>query len=349
MMNNTPLVSIVILNWNGENQLNKYLPSVLKFTNASDYEIVVVDNGSTDNSVQLIKDDYPSIRLICFEENYGFAGGYQKALEIIQAKYYVLLNSDVRVSEGWLDHLVKRAENNPEISAIQPKILSDRDSEYFEHAGAAGGMIDKYAYPFCRGRIMATIEKDKGQYNHSCDIFWASGAALFIRSEAYHQAGGLDPRFFAHMEEIDLCWRLNNLGHRIVYEPQSTVYHWGGATLDYNNPRKLYLNFRNSLITLYKNSTSNHPTIVLAMRFAIDTVAGIKFFLTFDLKSLKALYRAHQDFLKMRPELKREREELHQNIIKKKHSTILNGSIVFQYFAFSIRKFSQIKQLNRKQ
>jgi GT2 family glycosyltransferase len=337
-------VAIVILNWNGRQHLENYLPSVIEFSDSSFARIIVADNGSTDDSITFLKSNYPMVELIELDQNYGFAGGYNKALEHVESDIYCLLNSDVRVSNGWLDQVVRLFESDKSIAAIQPKILSDRDPSRFEHAGAAGGFIDKYGYPFCRGRIMNEIESDNGQYNKQSDIFWASGASLFIRADIFRNAGGFDADYFAHMEEIDLCWRLKNQGHRIVYAPESVVYHWGGATLEYNNPRKLFLNFRNSLWTLYKNYTGNHLQWILFRRMVIDTFAIAKYFLTFDWKNTSAIIKAHFAFHNSKKVIRIKRQQLMGEMKISKHPEILNRSIVWQFFFYSKKKFSSFQK-----
>ena len=270
-------VSVVILNWNGSDMLRTFLPSVLAYSDEA--EICVADNGSTDDSVEMLSREFPSVRLILLEQNYGFAEGYNKALQQVDAEYVVLLNSDVEVSEHWLQPLVTYLDAHPEVAACQPKIRSRRQKEYFEYAGASGGFMDAWGYPFCRGRIMQVVEEDRGQYDEVTPVFWATGAALFIRRRDYEQAGGLDGRFFAHMEEIDLCWRLRSRGRNIVCIPQSVVYHVGGATLKKENPRKTYLNFRNNLLMLYKNLPQPELDRVMRMRAFLDCVAAVSFLL----------------------------------------------------------------------
>ncbi|MDA3818717.1 MAG: glycosyltransferase family 2 protein, partial [Prolixibacteraceae bacterium] len=277
--------AIVILNWNGLAQLQKYLPNVVDESKGDDIRVIVADNGSTDQSLLYVEENFPSIECIKLDRNYGFAGGYNRALKQVESDVYCLLNSDVRVSAGWLTESIRHLSQHEDIVAVQPKILSDRDNTRFEHAGAAGGFIDHYGYPFCRGRIMDVLENDDGQYDNSTDIFWASGACLFIKSKAFWAAGGFDADFFAHMEEIDLCWRIKNQGKRIVYCPDSVVYHWGGATLDYENPHKLFLNFRNSLWTLYKNYTGAFLCFMMFRRMTIDTSAILKYLVSFNLKN----------------------------------------------------------------
>ena len=246
-------ISIVILNWNGEEMLRAFLPSVLVCSSGRDVEVCVADNGSTDASCAMLEEEFPIVRLIRLDENYGFAEGYNRALSQIDAEYVILLNSDVEVTPDWLQPLTEFMDNHPEVAACQPKIMSYKKRDTFEYAGAAGGFIDKLGYPFCRGRIFDVVEKDEGQYDTPLPVFWATGAALMIRLDVYKQVGGLDGRFFAHMEEIDLCWRLRSRGYGIYCIPQSEVYHVGGATLKKENPRKTFLNFRNNLLMLYKN------------------------------------------------------------------------------------------------
>ncbi|MDD4728080.1 MAG: glycosyltransferase family 2 protein, partial [Dysgonamonadaceae bacterium] len=239
-------ISIIILNWNGEELLKKFLPSILMYSPSLNCEIVVADNHSIDNSVVMLKENFPSVKLILFDKNYGFAEGYNRAIHQINATYVVLLNSDVEVTENWLQPMIDYLDSHRHTSAIQPKILSYANKQMFEYAGAAGGYIDRYAYPFCRGRILNVLEEDKGQYDNVEHVFWATGACLCIRRADYVNVGGLDNDFFAHMEEIDLCWRLQSRGKNIVVMPESVVYHVGGASLDIENPRKTYLNFRNN-------------------------------------------------------------------------------------------------------
>ena len=339
--------AIVILNWNGKEHLKKYMPSVVGYTDTSLAEIIVADNGSTDDSVAFLDENYPFIRIIKLDSNYGFAGGYNKALAQIDAEIFCLLNSDVRVTAGWLDKIFKIFSEEDNVGAIQPKILSDRDTSRFEHAGAAGGFIDKYGYPFCRGRIMDVIEKDNGQYDNTIDIFWASGACLFIRADLFRRSGGFDVDFFAHMEEIDLCWRLKNQGYRILFTPESVVYHWGGATLEYNNPYKLFLNFRNSLWTLYKNYTGSNLFWVLFRRMIIDTLAIVKYLFTLDFKNSFAVIRAHLVFHKTKGNIKAKRKELISKVMVKSHDQILGSSIVWQFFGNNKKHFGGLNEFHK--
>jgi GT2 family glycosyltransferase len=339
-------IAVVILNWNGRVHLETYLPSVLEFTNTDFAEIIVADNGSTDDSIHFLKQNYPQVRLVLLDRNYGFAGGYNKALEQVDAEYFCLLNSDVRVTKGWLDPVISLFESDRSVVAIQPKILSDRDHSLFEHAGAAGGFVDKFAYPFCRGRIMNVVESDQGQYDSQSEIFWASGACLFVRANEFKKAGGFDADFFAHMEEIDLCWRFKNQGHKILYTPESKVYHWGGATLDYNNPRKLFLNIRNSLWTLYKNHTGANINWIIFVRMLIDTIAIAKYVVSLDLKNAKAIVDAHFAFHRSKVELIKKRNVLIDKVTTPNHAQILNGSIALQFFLSSKKTFDKLRNLN---
>lgn len=289
-------IAVVILNWNGKRLLEEFLPSVCANSSEELAEIVVVDNGSDDDSKEFLLGSFPQVRLISLSRNYGFAEGYNRGLAQLENPYAVLLNSDVEPAPGWLEPMYDYCERHADVAACQPKIKSYRNRAYFEHAGAAGGYIDRYGYPFCRGRIFDEVEQDCGQYNEVSDIFWASGAALFIRLSDYKAAGGLDKDFFAHMEEIDLCWRILLTGKRIVYIPESEVFHLGGATLSAGNPRKTYLNFRNNLFLLYKNMPLKDSRSVLFIRRLMDTAAMAKFLAAGHWKDVKAVWKAHMDF-----------------------------------------------------
>lgn len=302
-------VSIVILNWNGEEMLRTFLPSVLVCSTNQNVEVCVADNGSTDGSCRLIEKEFPTVRLIRLDRNYGFAEGYNRALAEVDANYVVLLNSDVEVTPDWLDPLVKFMDKHPETAACQPKILSHRNREFFEYAGASGGFIDKLGYPFCRGRIFDTVEKDNGQYDTDLPVFWATGAALMIRQQVYREVGGLDGRFFAHMEEIDLCWRLRSRGYSIYCIPASTVYHVGGATLSKENPRKTFLNFRNNLLMLYKNLPSKELKRVMFQRSMLDWLAAFVFFLKGNFGDARAVSRARKQYQRLRPKFEADRKE----------------------------------------
>lgn len=299
-MSEHPDVAVIILNWNGEKLLQRFLPEVIRTTDPDIARIIVADNGSSDGSQQLLKTQFPTVELMSFDSNYGFAGGYNKAIGLTRYKYTVLLNSDVATSPGWIDTLYNYMEAHPDVAACQPKILSVDNPERFEYAGAAGGYLDRNGYPFCRGRIFDTCEADHGQYDSDADVFWASGACMMIRSDVYLAVGGLDTKFFAHMEEIDLCWRILLAGHRIVAVAGAAVYHLGGGSLPDSNPRKTYLNFRNNLLMLHKNLPEAVRKRKLFTRRLLDTVAWLKYILTLKFKFAAAIVKAHNDFRKMR-------------------------------------------------
>lgn len=295
-------VAIVILNWNGCDMLRSFLPSVMRHSHADGVTVYVADNGSTDSSVEMLRREFQSVRLIELDKNYGFAGGYNLALQQVEAEYVMLLNSDVEVTEHWLNPLVAYMDAHPEVAACQPKIRSYHQRTSFEYAGAAGGFIDRYGYPFCRGRIMGVVEEDHGQYDTVIPVFWVSGAALFIRLADYRTVGGLDERFFAHMEEIDLCWRLRARGRMLVCIPQSVVYHVGAATLKRGNPRKTFLNFRNNLLMLYKNLPEAELVSVMRVRRLLDWIAVAFFLLKLQWPNAWAVVYARRDFIRLRPE-----------------------------------------------
>lgn len=293
-------VAVIILNWNGEKLLREFLPSVVANTDPAIADVIVADNGSTDSSRELLRREFPQVKLLAFEENLGFAGGYNRALRETGYRYTLLLNSDVETPAGWLTPLYDFMEAHPDAAACQPKIRSYKEKHKFEYAGAAGGFIDRNGYPYCRGRIFDTVEEDNGQYDTPAEVFWATGAALMVRTELYEKAGGLDERFFAHMEEIDLCWRLSLMGHTLWCVPASHVYHLGGGSLPAANPRKTYLNFRNNLLLLHKNLPAADLRAALFRRRLLDTIAWGKFILTLDLPNASAILRAHRDFRRMR-------------------------------------------------
>lgn len=293
-------LAIVILNWNGEQMLRQFLPKVIATAQAVEANVYVVDNASTDQSLSYLT-TIPEIDTIALDANYGFAEGYNRGLKEIDATYYLLLNSDVEVTDNWLSPLLQYMEQHPEVAACQPKIKSFFNRSYFEYAGACGGFIDWYGYPFCRGRVLHHVEQDNGQYDSTASLFWASGAALFIRSADYWQVGGLDGRFFAHMEEIDLCWRLRSRDRSIVCVPQSVVYHMGGGTLPTTSYRKVYLNFRNNLLMLYKNLPEKDLRPILTVRFFLDYIAAFQFLLKGQFSFAKAVWQARSAYKKMRP------------------------------------------------
>ena len=334
-------VAVVILNYNGAAMLGRFLPSVVKYS--PDAEIVVADNASTDDSVAVVAKDFPGVRLIRLDRNYGFADGYNKALGQVDAEYFVLLNSDVEVTEGWLEPMLSLMEKNADVVACQPKILAYNNKTHFEYAGAAGGFIDRYGYPYCRGRLFDSVEEDKGQYDSPCRVFWATGAAMMVRSAAFRKVGGLDGRFFAHMEEIDLCWRLLARGGEIYAVPQSKVYHVGGATLNKSNPHKTFLNFRNNLLMLYKNLPHGELRSVMRMRAVLDYVAAFKFLLTGAFGDFKAVLRARCEYRRLRGEYKPVRE---QNLAAATVPVIeerARFSLLWQYYVKGKKHFSQLK------
>ena len=297
----TDKTAVIILNWNGEKLLREFLPSVMEHTSATIATVIVADNGSTDSSLQLLATDFPQVEVMAFDKNYGFAEGYNRAIKACSNyKYCLLLNSDVEVSHGWLEPLFHYMENHPETGACQPKIRSYRDKSMYEYAGACGGYIDRNGYPYCRGRLFATVERDNGQYDTPANIFWASGAALMVRTDLYIAAGGLDADFFAHMEEIDLCCRVHGAGKRVCAISGSCVYHVGGASLNQGNPTKTYLNFRNNLLLLHKNLPPRRGKKVLFIRRLADTLAFGMFLLKGDTANARAILRAHRDFRRMK-------------------------------------------------
>ncbi len=333
-------IAVVILNYNGAEMLRRFLPGVLE--NSPEANVYVADNGSTDNSVETMKREFPQTPLIEFDKNHGFAEGYNLAIEKTEEEYVLLLNSDVKVPPRWLQPLLEYMDANPDVAACQPKILSYRNMDCFEYAGAAGGFIDKWGYPYCRGRIFGTVEKDEGQYNTPVDVFWATGAALMVRRKVYVENGGLDPRFFAHMEEIDFCWRLRSRGFRIACVPQSYVFHIGGATLNAANPRKTYLNFRNNLLMLFKNTPQERVESVMRFRKIFDNIAAVKCLLTGDVKDFCAIRKARRDFKAMKADLEGARRE---NLAKATVAHIpeqANYSILRLYYIDMKHKFSQL-------
>lgn len=340
-------VAIVILNWNGAKLMEEFLPLVIAYSPAELAEVVVADNGSTDNSIALLQEKFPSVRLIRLDQNYGFAEGYNQALRQVDNEYTVMLNSDVEVTPGWLDAPLTALESDPSIAAVQPKIRAQRNKQYFEYAGAAGGYMDIYGYPFCRGRVLHIVEKDEGQYDTTADILWATGACLFIRTAIYKEVGGLDAGFFAHQEEIDMCWRLRSRGYRLVCTPQSVVYHVGGATLSVESPRKTFLNFRNNLLMLYKNLSEKDLNHVMRIRFWLDYIAALKFLLCAHLANARAVYNARKAFFEMKPEYVAKRNE---NLKKTTLATIpelMRGSMIIGFYLKGKRRFTDIVNSRR--
>jgi len=336
-------VSVVILNWNGRNLLEKFLPSVIKNTDPVLADVIVADNDSTDDSISFLTEKYPDIQIIKLDKNYGFAAGYNKALTKIDTEYYVLLNSDVEVGKNWLTPLIEFLDVNTDVAVVQPKILAQKDKAYFEYAGAAGGFIDLYGYPFCRGRLFSTLEKDLHQYDEARQIFWASGACMVIRSEEYKNTGGFDSSFFAHMEEIDLCWRLNARGKNIFCIPSSVVYHVGGATLTEENPHKTFLNFRNNLLMLFKNLNDKDFKKVYKIRKTLDYIAAIQMFVTGNINNAKATIEAHKEFSRIRANYINIKNENIQKQTIKTINTIYPKSILSEYYTKGNKKFSNLR------
>ncbi|HRG58371.1 MAG TPA: glycosyltransferase family 2 protein [Bacteroidia bacterium] len=332
-------VAVVILNWNGVKHLEEFLPSVIQHTNSSIADIYVIDNASTDTSVTFLNEKYPSIKIVQNSSNGGFAKGYNDGLKYIQAKYYLLLNSDVEVSSHWLEPLFKKMESSPEIAACMPKILDYKNKIKFEHAGAAGGFIDKFGYPFCRGRLFNSIENDESQYNNDIEIFWATGACMMIRANLYHEQSGFDESFFAHMEEIDLCWRLKNEGFKIYFVHNSTVFHLGGGTLSSISPNKTYLNFRNNLYLLFKNLPDKFLYRTIFARMILDGLAFFHFAAIGKLKHASAVWRAHVSFYKNIKSLRLKRSQNKQYHQLKYLVGVYNDSIVYRFYLKNIKVF----------
>ena len=328
-------IAVVILNWNGKALLETFLPSVI--THSENAKIYVADNASTDDSLAFLASSYPEVVILKNSNNYGFAGGYNEALKFVEEDIYVLLNNDVEVTKAWLDGIHHMFESNPKIAAVQPKIKSIQNPTKFDYAGAAGGFIDALGYPFCRGRIFEHIEEDKGQYNDDTEIFWASGACLAVKKNCFKEAGGFDESYFAHQEEIDLCWRLKNLDYEIWYTSSSEVFHQGGGTLEHSNPRKTYLNFRNSLCNLLKNSEHN-PIVLLFIRMLLDGIAALRFLFLGKTKHFLAIFNAHLGFYSLSKEMLTKRKR-----IKKKKQYFAVFSIVWHSFLLKINKFSELK------
>ncbi len=334
--------AIVVLNWNGAHMLRQYLANVLANAPA-DAEVWVADNASTDNSMELLADDYPQVKTLVFRENYGFAEGYNRALKQIEAEYYVLLNSDVETTAHWLDPLLNYMDEHDAVAACQPKLLAMHKKQQFEYAGAAGGYLDRLGYPFCRGRIFGSVEMDHGQYDQPADILWATGACLLIRSKDYWAAGGLDGRFFAHNEEIDLCWRLRLMGRRIVCLPQSKVYHVGGGTLPKSNPRKTFLNFRNNLTMLYKNLSDDELPSVMRWRMVLDYVAALEaLVLQRNWGDFKAVIRGRRAFKAWRHDFDDDRRRIQKMRSVAQATGRMDISILWQYYAKGKKTFDAL-------
>ncbi|MBP5613164.1 MAG: glycosyltransferase family 2 protein [Bacteroidales bacterium] len=332
--------AVVILNWNGSRLLRAFLPSVMAHT-GGDAAVYIADNASTDDSIYYVRENFPEAHLILLDKNYGFAEGYNRALMSLDAEYFCLLNSDMEVDAGWADAAIAYLDSHPDTAVCQPKLLSQLEKDRFEYAGAAGGFIDRYGYPFCRGRIFNTLEKDNGQYDQECEVFWATGACMFVRAEVYRKLGGLDADFFAHMEEIDFCWRVWNAGYKVVCCPGSVAYHLGGATLPKSSSRKTYLNFRNNWLMLYKNLPKNRLLPVFTVRWIGDVAASFRFLLSTGWGDFHAVYKAHRAFFRMLPDTRKKRALLTP---ARRISCLYPGRLVFDYFLFGKKKFGQLKK-----
>ncbi len=331
---------IVILNWNGCAHLQRYLPDVIAATPA-EVEIVVADNGSTDDSVEMLRESFPQVRVMLLGENYGYAGGYNRALSMLSGDYHVLMNSDVRPDAGWLEPLLRAMEEDEKLVAASPKILSDVRRDSFEYAGAAGGFIDKFGYPFCRGRILAALERDEGQYDDVRRVFWASGACMIVRAARFSEVGGFDDKFFAHMEEIDFCWRAQLFGYGVAVVPQSRVWHLGGGTLPNNSPRKLYLNFRNNMAMLHKNLSDRAKRVVMPFRTVLDFCSMMVYLCMGRREFARSVKEAHRDYRAWREELSRQRDEIKARTVTRSLTTVFRGSILLRYF-LGCRRFGKL-------
>lgn len=342
-----PTVAVVLLNYNGRKYLEQFLPALIQHT-GPEISIVVADNHSSDDSIAFLEARYPQVQCVCLNKNYGFAEGYNQALRQVRADYYILLNSDIEVTPRWIDPILSLMEEDPAIGAAQPKVRAFHKREYFEHAGASGGWLDALGYPFCRGRILGVAEKDEGQYDQIQEVFWATGAAFFVRADAYHNLGGFDGSYFAHAEEIDLCWRMKRAGYKIIAHPASVVYHVGGGTLDYLNPRKAYLNFRNTLYTVFKNEPWKKLLWLLPLRLVLDGVAALHFLLKGQPGHFMAIAKAHWTFFPRLPQLLLDKVQYDRLIREHRISPyprkagLYRGSIVWQYFVRQHQRFSQL-------
>ncbi|MCL1822138.1 MAG: glycosyltransferase family 2 protein [Prolixibacteraceae bacterium] len=334
--------AVVILNWNGKSLFPRFMPSVIEYSFVDGVSIYVADNGSTDGSVDFLQQNFPQVNIVRLDENHGFPKGYNLALEQIEADIFVLLNSDVEVTGGWLEQGLRRFAEDPQLGALQPKILSYLNRNLFEYAGAAGGFIDRWGYPFCRGRVLSEIEEDKNQYDTEVSLMWASGACMFVRAELYKKQGGLDEDFFAHMEEIDFCWRIKNQGWNVGFEPSSVVYHLGGATLSYEDPKKIFLNFRNNLWLLMKNLPKGRLSGTLIIRFFLDYAAALRFLLMGQFSSLEAVAKAHWQFWRFFRKFMQKRKSLLPLAVKNKHPEIYQGMLVSDFYLKGKKKFSNM-------
>ena len=339
-------VAVVILSWNCIGYLKMFLGDVVRHSTDNDTIVCVADNGSTDGSPDWVSENFKDVKLIRLDKNHGFAGGYNIALSRLDARYFVLLNSDIEVTENWLSPLIGFMDKNPDVASCQPKIRSFRQKDHFEYAGAAGGFIDKYGFTFCRGRLFDMTEMDKNQYDDRTDIFWSSGACMVVRSEAWDKCNGFDKDFFAHMEEVDLCWRFHSSGYRVSYIPESMVYHVGGGVLPYNSELKTYLNFRNNLFLLYKNLPDNNLHLTLFIRKLFDGVAAAVFLIKGRPGSAKAVWRAHIDYYKSLKSLKDKRNQVKEMAVLKTYDYLLNKSIVFEFYIKGNKTYNSLRGQN---
>ena len=335
-------VSVIILNWNGADMLSRFLPSVV--ANSPEADVIVADNGSTDSSLELLRAEFPEVGIIALDRNYGFAEGYNRAIAEAQTPYTVLLNSDVEVTPHWLEPLISFMNDNPNAAACQPKLRDYKNKAMFEYAGACGGFIDGLGYPYCRGRVMSVVEKDEGQYDGApAPVFWATGAALLVRTSVYNEVGGLDERFFAHQEEIDLCWRLKSRGYGVYCVPESVVYHVGGATLSKSNPRKTFLNFRNNLLMLYKNLPDRRLRAVMAYRFLLDYIAAFQMLLSGRPADFRAVVKARSEYSHIKHEFDEKRRKNLEAATVANIAEQKPRSLLWQYYVKRVRRFCDIK------
>lgn len=340
-------VSVILLNYNGQKYLQKFLPTVVQFTPEYLADIVVADNASTDKSVTWVKENFPQVKIMQFDKNFGFADGYNIAVGRVKTPYVVMLNTDVEVTKGWLLPMLRYLEEHSKVVALQPKILQYKKKTHFEYAGACGGFMDIFGYPFCRGRLFDTLEKDNGQYNDACKVFWASGACLMIRRVDFIDYGGFDENFFAHQEEIDLCWRINARGREVAVVPQSVVYHVGGGTLSMQDARKTYLNFRNNHLLLYKNLSVGRWALLAFMRFFLDYAAALMFLLRGKVGDAKAIWKARVDFLRYKKLVRPLRKKNMEHTICPRIPLVFHGSLLLSYHLFKKNKFSQLRMFSK--
>jgi GT2 family glycosyltransferase len=334
--------AVVILNWNGLEYLRKFLSGIASYSSGQNAGVYVADNGSTDGSLKYIEESHPDVKTLNLSKNHGFAGGYNLALGTIDAQYYIIVNSDIEVTPGWAEKLTSFMDSNPDAASCQPRILSWHDRSYFEYAGAAGGYLDKYGYPFCRGRLFNNPEKDTGQYNTIKKVFWTSGACMIVRAEAWKRCGGFDADFFAHMEEIDLCWRFHLAGYTLWQIPDVTVYHVGGGSLPYDSPFKAYLNFRNNLFMLYKNLPSSGLFRTLFTRMLLDGIAAMTFLIHGKPGTVRSIWCSHIDFYKNLKSLKKKRKAIERTFPGNPSKYILNKSVVFEFYIKGKKTFDKL-------